>query len=114
VGTVERSGPCWCKPQLAQRLVDNLLKIFEKNSEMMMLGAHGLPLLKPFSIGYVKGWRRCTALLAALAGIYELKMPLEELSTDFKAEPCVCWCCVSRVCPIFVCAVRMFQAAPDR
>ena len=52
----------------------------------MVLGSHGLPLLKPFSVGYVKGWRRCTALLAALAGIYELKMPLDELSVDFKAE----------------------------
>ena len=61
---------------------------------MMVLGAHGLALLKPFSVGYVKGWRRCTALLAALAGIYALKLPVDELSADFKAEPCVSLGCI--------------------
>eukprot|EP00435_Cladocopium_sp_Y103_P026994 s4752_g6.t1 len=48
-------------------------------------GADGLPLLAPFSVGYVKGWRRSTALLAIFAALYDMKTDLEELSSDFKA-----------------------------
>ena len=87
-----RLGACRCIPQLAMAFKkwvgSHSGKIARKIlSRVLWLGATGLPLCKPFSIGYVKGWRRCTALLAALAGIYTLEIPIEELCADFKVGP---------------------------
>ena len=41
-------------------------------------------MMPPFSIGYVKGWRRSTALLAVLCGIKALEIKLDDLPAIFK------------------------------
>lgn len=48
-------------------------------------GQNGDPLLGPFCLGYVKGWRRCTALLASLMAVRDLEIPIEDLPGEFKA-----------------------------
>ena len=40
-------------------------------------------MLPPFSVGYVKGWRRATSLIAVLAAIKALEIPKDELPKDF-------------------------------
>ena len=42
-------------------------------------------LMAPFSIGYVKGWRRATALLGVLCGIKDMEINVHDLSPTFKA-----------------------------
>ena len=42
--------------------------------------------LTPFSLGFVKGWRRTLACLTCLEGIYTLNVPVEDLTVDFKAD----------------------------
>ena len=41
--------------------------------------------MPPFSIGYVKGWRRSTTLLAVLCGIKALEIQLDDVPATFKA-----------------------------
>lgn len=50
----------------------------------LLRGPNGEALLPPFSIGYVKGWRRSSAMPAAMAGIYLLEIDLDELNANFK------------------------------
>ena len=42
-------------------------------------------LLPPFSIGYIKGWRRSTAFLCIMAGIKLLEIDMAEVPDAFKA-----------------------------
>lgn len=46
----------------------------------------GPETIAPFSIGYVKGWRRSVCCLIALAGVKLLNIPLDELEPSFKAS----------------------------
>lgn len=41
--------------------------------------------LAPFSVGFVKGWRRATALLSVMAAIKDLEIPTEEIPRQFQA-----------------------------
>ncbi|CAK9087502.1 FO synthase subunit 1 [Durusdinium trenchii] len=41
--------------------------------------------LAPFSVAYVKGWRRCTTLLCAFCGIKALGIDLALIPSNFKA-----------------------------
>lgn len=41
-------------------------------------------LLAPFSVGYIKGWRRSTAFLCVCAGLRALKIDMEEVPANFK------------------------------
>ena len=47
------------------------------------VGPGGDPDLPPFSVAFVKGWRRATALLSIIAGIKELEIPVEEIPRHF-------------------------------
>ena len=40
-------------------------------------------MLPPYSVGYVKGWRRATTLLAVLAAIKALEIPKDQLPKNF-------------------------------
>lgn len=43
-------------------------------------------LLAPFSIAYVKGWRRALAALILIEGITCLGIPIEDMVPAFKAS----------------------------
>ena len=43
-------------------------------------------MLRPFSVGYVKGWRRCSTMLLAAHALRELQIDLTELPSGFKAH----------------------------
>lgn len=46
-------------------------------------------MLPPFSIAFVKGWRRSLACLICCEGVKSLGIELDELTSDFKAAACV-------------------------
>lgn len=46
----------------------------------------GNPELVPFSVAFVKGWRRSLSCLITCDAIKSLEIPFEELSTNFKAK----------------------------
>ncbi len=41
-------------------------------------------LLRPFSVAYVKGWRRSLACLMCLEAVRSIGLPLDELTNNFK------------------------------
>ncbi len=49
----------------------------------------GNPELVPFSVAFVKGWRRSLSCLIACDAIKTLEIPFEELSANFKAKQTV-------------------------
>ena len=52
--------------------------------------------LTPFSIGFVKGWRRSLVCLTLLEAIYTLKIDINDLTTNFKVG-----CFVRTICILF-------------
>ncbi len=44
--------------------------------------------MKPFSIAFVKGWRRSLMMLTALEGIFVNAISMDEVGSNFKAGKC--------------------------
>jgi hypothetical protein len=43
-------------------------------------------MLTPFSVAFIKGWRRSLACLICCEGIKQLGITLEDLTLEFKAS----------------------------
>ena len=55
-------------------------------------------LLRPFSVGYIKGYKRCSILLVTLDGIRELKLE-GEIRQDVRAA----WLCLACRAVLLIC-----------
>ena len=67
-------------PYLAPLLVSCLLSFYQ------LLFSPSGELLPPFSVAYVKGWRRATAFLACLVATKECEIELGELPNEFRVN----------------------------
>lgn len=60
----------------------------------MKISLPGGHLLPPFSVGYVKGWKRCVVLLIVLQSIRELNLQDEiahEIKVTLRSGICCCF-----------------------
>ena len=73
---------------VACRYAVSICQWFPDSCIMNLCSFQGETSMRPFSIAFVKGWRRSLMMLTALEGILVNNISMEDVSSTFKARQC--------------------------